>query len=159
MMFSKISILLGLASSTAVTVDAAKVSGWLYGKWFVQHVVLSCHAISQFSYVASLILKPRPSFFPNIILHTDNLCIGNCEGTSGPTSCTPDGSNAFYTPAVHTGECLLFDVGLLYCSLILILFCYIMLIICLVLTWHLLLMFLYKTVLCCVWAQYHVWGK
>mmetsp|Transcript_4650 Transcript_4650/g.6941 ORF Transcript_4650/g.6941 Transcript_4650/m.6941 type:complete len:164 (-) Transcript_4650:5-496(-) len=69
MMFSKISILLSLASSTAVTVDAAKVSGWLY----------------------------------------DNLCINNCEGTSGPTSCTPDGSNAFYTPSVHTGECLLFD--------------------------------------------------
>lgn len=37
----------------------------------------------------------------------DNLCINNCKSTTGATSCTPDGSNAFYTPSMHTGDCLL----------------------------------------------------
>ena len=37
----------------------------------------------------------------------DNLCINLCRGTTGPTPCTPDLTNAFYTPEDHTGWCLL----------------------------------------------------
>lgn len=35
----------------------------------------------------------------------DNQCLNNCANKTGP--CTPDQANAYYTPQVHTGWCLL----------------------------------------------------
>ena len=36
----------------------------------------------------------------------DNQCVGLCRDTTSDTPCTPDGSNAFYSPQRHTGWCL-----------------------------------------------------
>ena len=40
----------------------------------------------------------------------DLQCIGLCETAAPFAGCTPDGSNAFYSPQAHTGWCLLLPV-------------------------------------------------
>lgn len=76
-------------------------------------------SISSVHSVISLLLLSSMLFSPTVNAESiisvegylmDLQCIGLCEEAAPFAGCTPDGSNAFYSPQAHTGWCKLLPV-------------------------------------------------